>query len=93
MQRSRTPDPETFSHGAPLTRYPTCPTDDTYNNLMPRKSTPTTQERQTARAQKLIKMGFTSAGEPWRESPGYSRSQRQRFGGIKTLVQSITGRV
>ena len=96
IPRSRTPDPETSfgslasGMGMPLTRYPTCPPEDT---ILPRNELLTKQERQAARAQKLAKMGFSS-GEPWKESSTYARSQRPtRFGGIKTLVQSLTGRV
>ena len=90
VPRSRTPDPEhSFSYGAPLMRYPTCPVEETLGD---RKGTLTVKERQAARAQKLAKMGFSSGGEPWREVSTYSRSNRQRFGGIKTLVQSLTGR-
>lgn len=88
--RSRTPEPESsFSYGAPLTRYPTCPVEDTFDT---RKGSLTVKERQAARAQKLVKMGFSSGGDPWREVSTMSRSNRQRFGGIKTLVQSLTGR-
>ena len=101
--RSRTPDPEidrrfaTLASGMPLTRYPTCPAEE---SIMPRHELLTKQERQAARAQKLAKMGFSSTGaaDTWKESTSFSRNQPQqqhrhhRFGGIKTLVQSLTGR-
>lgn len=97
LVRSRTPDPDTTlsyggSFGAPLARFPTCPAEDTLHELVPRKASLSTQARQAARAQKLAKMGFSSGGDTWRESSGLSRSQKPRFGGIKTLVQSLTGR-
>lgn len=119
--RSRTPDPESslsyhnHSHahsagaafGTPLARFPTCPTEDSFNELVPHKSS--SQARQAARAQKLAKMGFSSGGDTWREMSGYASvkspgagaaggaaggggAQRHRFGGIKTLVQNLTGR-
>ena len=97
LTRSRTPDPEvtlaySSSFGVPLARFPTCPTEDSLNELVPHKSS--TQARQAARAQKLAKMGFSSGGDTWRETSGYPgpRSQKHRFGGIRTLVQNLTGR-
>ena len=102
--RSRTPDPDlekrfaTLASGMPLTRYPTCPAEE---SIMPRHELLTKQERQAARAQKLAKMGFSFTGADTRkESTSFSRNQQQhqqqqrhhRFGGIKTLVQSLTGR-
>lgn len=75
----------------PLTRFPTCPAEDT---IIPRNDLLSKQERQAARAQKLAKMGLTPAHESWKESPSFARTQRpHRFGGIKTLVQTLTGRV
>lgn len=97
IPRSRTPDPDsswssttvTAGFGTPLTRYPTCPAED----IIPRNELLTRQERQAARAQKLAKMGFSSSGtDAWKESPAYARSQRQHKFGLKTLVQSLTGR-
>ncbi|KAI0686859.1 hypothetical protein BC835DRAFT_1378339 [Cytidiella melzeri] len=95
--RSRTPDPPIYDPptlGAPLTRYQTCPTEDSYGYD---SSARTPKERQTARAQKLAKMGFSGSGggDHFRETSAaaaYVRPQRQRFGGIKTLVQSLTGK-
>ncbi|GJE97721.1 Ankyrin repeat protein [Phanerochaete sordida] len=96
IPRSRTPDPDsswtsstvTGGFGTPLTRYPTCPAED-----LPRNDLLTKQERQAARAQKLAKMGFSSSGtDTWKESPAYARNQRQHRFGLKTLVQSLTGR-
>ena len=98
IPRSRTPDPDsswtsstiTGGFGTPLTRYPTCPAEDT---ILPRNDLLTKQERQAARAQKLAKMGFSSSGaDTWKESPAFARSQRQHRFGLKTLVQSLTGR-
>lgn len=75
----------------PLTRYPTCPAEEA---IFPRNELLTKQERQAMRAQKLAKMGFSSNADAWKESPSYARSTQRnhRFGGIKTLVQSLTGR-
>jgi len=53
------------------------------------------QERQAARATKLVKMGFQTS-EAWQSQSGYPRGQtgskHHRFGGIKTLVQSLKGK-
>lgn len=95
LPRSRTPDPQLYdvppTLGAPLTRYQTCPTEDSYDFG---NSTRTVKERQAARAQKLTKMGFSgSGGDHWRDtSVAHTRTHRQRFPGIKTLVQSLTGK-
>ncbi|KAI0093448.1 hypothetical protein BDY19DRAFT_990083 [Irpex rosettiformis] len=107
LPRSRTPDPQFYAYdalpppsaatlGVPLTRYQTCPTDDSYDFV---NSARTVKERQVARAQKLAKMGFSGSGagvgvggEHWRDASSGSRVQRPRFGGIKTFVQSLTGK-
>lgn len=49
-----------------------------------------TKERHAARSQKLSKMGLPAPTDSWKESPRVQRNHR--FGGIKTLVQSLTGR-
>ncbi|KAI0344512.1 hypothetical protein BDW22DRAFT_1343761 [Trametopsis cervina] len=97
IARSRTPDPgyyDSLTHGVPLTRYQTCPTED--GGVGTSKVLRSGKERQAARAQKLAKMGFSSGGsaDTWREASTYSQRppQRHRFGGIKTLVQSLTGK-
>jgi hypothetical protein len=91
--RARTPDPQLYDHstfGVPLTRHQTCPVEDSFDDT---SSPRYMKKRQVARAQKLAKMGFSGSGEPWREMSTYnSRPQRHRFGGIKTLVQSLTGK-
>lgn len=91
--RSHTPDPVLYDHsafGVPLTRHQTCPVEDSFDYA---SSSRNVKERQVARAQKLAKMGFSGGGEPWRETSTHiNRPQRQRFGGIKTLVQSLTGK-
>lgn len=94
IPRSRTPDPQLYEApptlGVPLTRFQTCPTEDSYDFI---NSARTVKERQAARAQKLTKMGFSGSGaDHLRDTSNYSRPHRQRFGGIKTLVQSLTGK-
>ena len=90
-----------LAFGAPLARHQTCPLEDSLNELVPRKASLSTQARQAARAQKLARMGFQAqagggggAGESWREASEFARGahKQHRFGGIKTLVQSLTGR-
>ncbi|GBE81064.1 hypothetical protein SCP_0307880 [Sparassis crispa] len=93
MVRSRTPDPgyesvhPTTSYPVetiPLSRVSTAPEHD----FMPSMST---QERQVARANKLVKMGFSS--QDWQNATSsYSRTQtghKHRFGGIRTFVQNL----
>ncbi|TCD67082.1 hypothetical protein EIP91_000595 [Steccherinum ochraceum] len=108
IQRSRTPDPTedrdfTISPrpvGIPLSRYSTAPHDG-FNELGSRGLSK--QEREVARANKLTKMGFSvstgsntnatgpnGAGETWSGRSGHGH--KHRFGGIKTLVQSLTGK-
>ncbi|CAL1708048.1 unnamed protein product [Somion occarium] len=96
MTRSRTPDPESDSSyvltGVPLSRFPTSPDNDTLFDALPSERTLTKQEREVARANKLAKMGFSSGGDSWQGAGSFSRSQKPRFGGIKTLVQTLTGK-
>ncbi|KAH8107835.1 hypothetical protein BXZ70DRAFT_912873 [Cristinia sonorae] len=100
IQRSRTPDPTNYDTpstrpvGVPLSRYSTAPNDG-----FEFEKTLSKQEREMARASKLTKMGFAAAGvggagvpaEGWTGRSG-GGGQKHRFGGIKTLVQSLTGK-
>ncbi|KAH9949017.1 hypothetical protein B0H21DRAFT_731219 [Amylocystis lapponica] len=99
IPRSRTPDPDSDGLniagsviGVPLSRVSTVP--DCMGDIMPSRGM-SDQERQTARATKLVKMGFQSP-DTWQHSPsGQQRShvgsKNSRFG-IKTLVQTLKGK-
>lgn len=98
--RSRTPDPivdaspSHFTTGVPLSRFPTTPANDSLYDP-PISRTMTRQEREArevARANKLAKMGFSSSGDTWSGVGSVPRSQKARFGGIKTFVQTLKGK-
>ena len=98
--RSRTPDPiidassSYLTTGVPLSRYPTTPTNDSLYDA-PTKRPLTKKEREArelARANKLTKMGFASNIDTWTGVGSVSRSQKPRFGGIKTFVQTLKGK-
>lgn len=96
LHRSRTPDPESDamlsgspSFGVPLSRVSTAPAQESYI----KRNRTLDQERQAARATKLVKMGFAASPEPWANNTlPPSRSQpggKHRFGGFKGFVQSL----
>ncbi|OBZ67176.1 hypothetical protein A0H81_13022 [Grifola frondosa] len=94
--RSRTPDPvsdmlnvPSLNGGSPLSRVSTAPLQD----IMSERGM-SEQERQVARANKLAKMGLSSY-DSWPHAPyGHVRgsSSKHLFGGIKTFVQTLTGK-
>ncbi|KAH9839437.1 uncharacterized protein C8Q71DRAFT_749520 [Rhodofomes roseus] len=97
VPRSRTPDPSCDdpldrgpTTGVPLSRISTAPVQDAY--LKPKRGL-TNQERQVARATKLVKMGFSTADTL--AATGANRNQttnRHRVGGFKGFVQSLKGK-
>ncbi|KZT24172.1 hypothetical protein NEOLEDRAFT_444260 [Neolentinus lepideus HHB14362 ss-1] len=101
--RSRTPDPEperynldedslTSPIGAPLSRVSTAPCEDTLAGRSVRNRRD--NAARIASANKLTRMGFV-APEGYQSSTGYSSANagnRQRFGGLKSFVQSLKGR-
>ncbi|KAI0785542.1 hypothetical protein C8Q75DRAFT_893756 [Abortiporus biennis] len=94
LVRSRTPDPESDVSGyigVPLSRYSSTPAHDSLCDVLPKKVL-SKQEREVARANKLVKMGFASGGETWQQSPRPAQTPpKHRFGGIRTFVQTLTG--
>ncbi|KAH9935563.1 uncharacterized protein B0H18DRAFT_976273 [Fomitopsis serialis] len=97
VPRSRTPDPSLddpldrgATTGVPLSRISTAPVQDAY--LKPKRGL-TDQERQVARATKLVKMGFSTADSFTATSVNRNQTaNRHRFGGFKGFVQSLTGK-
>ncbi|TBU55059.1 hypothetical protein BD310DRAFT_716840 [Dichomitus squalens] len=114
--RSRTPDPDgqyfdepssipsggaTF--GVPLSRVSTAPPRHASPDIVTQR-TLSEQERERARANKLMKMGllvhdtFPRSHSPYGHarngggSGGVGGSSKQRFGGIKGFVQTLTGK-
>ena len=49
----------------------------------------TDQERQVARATKLVKMGFNADSQSASVANRHNTSNRHRFGGFKGFVQSL----
>lgn len=106
MVRSRTPDPEPEARsqessrettGIPLCRVSTAPVQKSASNT----SLPSRGKRELAKhmasANKLTRMGFSTA-EGWQSTammPGAPRppvANKARFGGLKSLVQSLKGK-
>lgn len=79
------------SFGTPLSRISTAPAQDSCRRPTRELSS---QERQAVRANKLVKMGFSSP-DSWQNTMPNARGQpsqaggKQRFGGLKGFVQSL----
>ena len=73
--------------GVPLSRVSTAPVQDCAY-LRPQRGM-TDQERQVARATKLVKMGFNADSQSASAANRHNNSNRQRFGGLKGFVQSL----
>ncbi|RDX47101.1 hypothetical protein OH76DRAFT_1484944 [Lentinus brumalis] len=114
--RSRTPDPDTSYYydvpspvspsggdtfGVPLSRVSTAPPRHASPDIVTQRSI-SEQERERARANKLMKMGLLAHDSfPRSHSPyGHARNGggsggsggKQRFGGIRGFVQTLTGK-
>ncbi|TFK53874.1 hypothetical protein OE88DRAFT_1654226 [Heliocybe sulcata] len=96
--RSRTPDPEGERYsldeqalGVPLSRVSTAPCEDA---VLGRGARSRNVARHVASANKLTRMGFV-ATDGYQTPSGYSTpgaGNKNKFGGLKSFVQSLKGR-
>lgn len=108
LTRSRTPDPDPSDDErfVPLSRTSTAPSASTYGSCTT-SPVLEGRERDVARANKLARMGFVKPVAPGAGSPSSAGSAplyadatraaagtpvKRGFGGIKSFVQSLTGK-